>query len=138
MSITSCRKCGEKMSDKFTSCPKCGANQKLLTLEWLFKKDSKIKIDEKQQKLGYLVLEILMILFFTISVFLSADDLIGIGAGISGLAILAFFWAKKIGQEKTKYFDIANIAIAVLTMLTAWVGIVGVILCIINIVKRNK
>ena len=30
MSITSCRKCGEKMSDKFTSCPKCGIRQSKL------------------------------------------------------------------------------------------------------------
>lgn len=57
------------------------------------------------------------------------------------IAIFAFVIGGKLGQKKTKPFDIVNIVISgvMLIPLVGYIaGIGGIVMCILNLINRNK
>ena len=56
-------------------------------------------------------------------------------------AVFAFFIGGKLGQKKTKPFDIVNVVVSgvrLIPLVGYIAGIGGIVMCILNLIYRNK
>lgn len=101
-------------------------------------------MDNKSLKIWYLVCQILMIVVWGICL-IPIVSLIYTGWFLFiptiAAAILAFFIGKKLGQKKTMPFDIVNVVVSgvrIIPLVGFIAGIGGIVMCILNLIQRNK